>query len=655
MNYSQAPVRTKKINLENIKKKPEFLRMSKEDRDTLWYIVQRRDKMDEERHKHEWKRDHFDKQFNHVPNVKNNGGAGTSVPFEQLLIETYLWTLPEWLPVAVKAKYWKIDWKQLLVAKHVLDHFMDRENSIVEVDIREKKKARYWTWWLWSGMRFESFQKWTKIHTDWHIWVRWDIDIRKVWIDETAKTYWKAMDQILQEDISIEEFELRYAWAKWYKYTKSVQARGSKDSQEAYWDERNDNRTVKLRHYRNRLSNKYAIVANESILIYNWEMEEVHWWLPLIPVQHYPNSESIYGIWIPERYAFAKPYINQMLNYWLDGTKLNAWYAVFTGNDGEIDGEFYIEPWTWTIIEYSWDARWVVPFQPNVNVAQITQILEVMENFWTQALGFDARGSYQAQSDKVWIVAVLKEEQSQRARPVARWRNLWLWHAFTIMLINLAKFAPYKYAELVFNEETWDLEDYNWYQLEVENKKIKYAKDWKVLDIEDAPWESDYITLVDSQVISEEEKSEMKKKYWNFFDLSDTLLRWWVWLKVEIETPSNISTMKSLDKIDVQEAINIIMQQIDPNNPDPKKVELLDKLNDRLLELSWVDVDNISIKSKAEETKEYIAQAENIVANFGNPLSLDRNATLTNPKGVQPSEGASQLQGGAWKAQPSPA
>jgi hypothetical protein len=99
---------------------------------------------------------------------------------------------------------------------------------------------------------------------------------------------------------------------------------GSKSTREVKNEITDDTRNVQLRHYWNIYNGKYIIIANEAIVIYNGEMEEVHGRLPLIPVQHYADPESIYGIGIPERFAFCKPYINSMLNFALDGAKLNA-------------------------------------------------------------------------------------------------------------------------------------------------------------------------------------------------------------------------------------------------------------------------------------------------------------------------------------------
>lgn len=605
-------------------------RMSKKDVKALWYVLDRLQKMDSKRSKYEEKRDKIDKNFYYTPTMSGeNKNFWTSIPYEQLLIDTYLWTLPEWLPIKVESKAGRVDAKQLMMARNTLEHFMKLEQTVDQIDIFDKKKARYGTWWLLSSMWYDSRIKNGKISTERHIGIQWDIDIRKVWIDDRAKSYRKAMDQILQEDISYEEYQLRYKGQKWYKYVDSVWIYGSKTKNEVKQEQVDDWRNVMLYHYWNIYNGKYIIVANESIVIYNGDMEEVHGRLPIIPVQLYSDTESIYGIGIPERFAFCKPYINEILNYWLDGAKLNAWYNIFTSGWTEIDWELYSEPWQGTIVNYTGDFRGIQPFQPNVNVAQLVNILQVMENFGAQALWFDARTSYQAQSDKVGIVAVLKEEQNQRARPQARNRNLGIWHACTIMLINIAKFAPYKYAELIFDEDTGEVTDYERHTIELKNHKINMNDKGEIVDITEDMWESDEYKLIDSSIYKDDEAQRMKR-FWNFFDLNDKLLYKGAWLKVEIDTPSNSSSMKSIERVELQETIAWLSSQFQITQ-DPELLEVIKKLNQRLFNLYWIDQDNMTIESKGDERKKFIAEATNLIWNFNNPLSQPQPNVWNNP------------------------
>lgn len=645
------PTKTRiaKLNIMDIQKNAQTTKQSKKDIKALWYVFDRLQKMDSKRSKYEDEWDKIDKNFYYTPTMSwENKNFGTSIPYEQLLIDTYLGTLPEGLPIKVESKAGRVDSKQLMMARNTLEHFMRLEMTANQIDIFDKKKARYGTGWLLSSMWYDSRIKNGEISTEWHIGVQGDVDIRKVWIDDRAKSYWKAMDEILQEDISYEEFQLRYKGQKGYKYVDSVGIYGSKTKNEVKQEQVDDGRNVMLYHYWNIYNGKYIIVANESIVIFNGDIEEAHGRLPLIPVQHYSDPESIYGIGIPKRFAFCKPYINEMLNYGLDGAKLNAGYNIFTSWGTEIDWELYSEPGQGTIVNYTGDFKGIQPFQPNVNVAQLVNILQVMENFGSQALGFDPRTSYQAQSDKVGIVAVLKEEQNQRARPQARNRNLGIGHACTIMLINIAKFAPYKYAEKIFDTDTWEVEDYNWCTIELKNHKINMNDSWEIVDITENVGESDEYKLIDKSIYEWEKKKRMKR-FGNFFDLKDSALYKWAGLKVEIDTPSNSSSMKSIERVELQETIAGLANQFSVTQ-DQELLTVMKKLNQRLFNLYWIDPDNMTIESKSDERKKYIAEAMNTIGNFNNPLSQSQpnvwnGNNLTGwAQGVPVSQGAGQLQ-----------
>jgi hypothetical protein len=286
-----------------------------------------------------------------------------------------------------------------------------------------------------------------------------------------------------------------------------------------------------------------------------------------------------------------------------------------------------------------------------VNVEQLVRVLEVMENFGAQAVGFDARTSYKAQSDKVGIVAVLKEEQSQRARPVARNRNLGLGHAFTIMLLNIAKFAPYKYAELIFDEDTNEIADYDRYKIELPNMTIERNDDGDITDVKETPGENDEYSLVDTSIYDDEsedddapvggdidKKKDRNKRFGNFFDLNDSLLYKGRGLKVEIDTPSSTSSMKSIDKIDLQETIAALTNQFQITQ-DPSILEKLKKLNDRLYSYYEVESEDLSIASKADERRKFIAESMNIVGNLDNDLSSPKQPNVEDLTASSPAPG----------------
>lgn len=222
-------------------------------------------------------------------------------------------------------------------------------------------------------------------------------------------------------------------------------------------------------------------------------MTTKHGMLPVVPVQHYRNTESIYGIGIPERFSTIKPYMNNLLKAAVDGAWLNSGNVIFMGNDLTIDGEVYVEPGEVTISHVTGDATKIQPYQTNINIGQITQILQVMEDFGIQATGLNAKSSYTSPASTAFEAGIIKEEQNQRLKIVAKNRNFGLSRAFEMLLSNILQFAPVLYADKIFNGD--QIKDFKRYEIQVQNRKLVRNEKEEVVGIEDAIGESDVFNL----------------------------------------------------------------------------------------------------------------------------------------------------------------
>ena len=578
------------------------------------YVLERRARMDSRRKQEESKWNTFDMQFDSATQPRRDGRANPNMQFEQILIDTYCWSLPEWLPVKVSARGWRVDWVELELSKYILQEFMERENSIEEIIRFDNLKSRYGTGILFSWLSVESsyVNEWKGWYLESspeldrkdirHIWVKsWDI--RRAWFDESVKRRSDAMDCIGEETIRMEEFRMRYMEddktpKQWFKYIENVHTDNSKQ-----YDSTSDNKLfyneVRLRHYFNKFDGTYVILANRLRPIFIGKMTTKHWYLPLIPVQHYTNPESIYGIGIPERYATIKPYINNLLKFTLDWISLNSWSLVFSGNDAQIDDEIYIEPWETGIVRVTGDATKIQPFQTNINVDQVMRVLEVMEDMWVQATGLNPKAQYDAGTDKAFIMWVMKEEQNMRAKSVIRNRNVWLDKAFTIMLCNILQFAPTLYAKHIFNEK--QLTDFKRYEIRVPWKRLSREwdeEDGKVIWLQDEPWYDDY------------------------FNLKTDVLLHANGLNVQIETPSTPNTLKTIERDDMQKYVSSKIQIVQAKQAfmavwDEKWSWELDQVSKKLDELYDIDPDNIIMKSDEELKRAKVADIMGAVQSIG--------------------------------------
>ena len=612
--------------LENSKLEEKIhLKVSESDEEALKRVMDRHDDMKRGRMEQEALRDYIDRTFKAKPSYKWNGQVSPNLKVEEALIEASIWMQDSQIPISVEADG-KPDWIMLSLAKYTLDHFIYKEAITKEIRLHmDYSRARYWTAVLFSGLELESKfiakdtndgyfnPKWELERIEQlHVKVK-DIPIRQAYFDDTAKRFEECVDCIYEEYLSIDEYKLRYL-------DDNGKSKSDFTNAEYVWtaditDENIDNNTdsemVKLRHYYNKLYAKYIIVANEKIVIYNWIASTRHWELPLVPVQFYNNPYSIYGIGIPERYATIKALNQNFYSAMIGWAWLNAWSILFAWEWTEIDWEIFVEPWEVNVIEMTkWSSRDITPYNTNVNIEQLTNVITLMDDMWAYLTWISIKAPYTSPAKTAFETSVMKEEQNNRLKTIYETRIHGLEQAFTLMLSNIFTFLPYQYAERMIDEKE-KLENYERYQIPVDWYKIYKDDQGNPLNIEEA------------------------KDYKDYFDLKPEIIEWARWMKVRIVTPSTQSTMKALEVENISKFIQakqMIMQMKWLALQMQQPTDEFDKIEQRLNVLFNIDEQNIDIKSNEQEVREASAQLTELVNNFS--ITWWQNE-MTNPMGTQ--------------------
>lgn len=612
--------------LENSKLEEKIhLKVSESDEEALKRVMDRHNDMKKGRMEQEALRDYIDRTFKAKPSYKWNGQVSPNLKVEEALIEASIWMQDAQIPISVEAD-WKPDWIMLSLAKYTLDHFIYKEAITKEIRLHmDYSRARYWTAVLFSGLELESKfiakesndgyfnPKWELERIEQlHVKVK-DIPIRQAYFDDTAKRYEECVDCIYEEYLSIDEYKLRYL-------DDNGKSKSDFTNAEYVWtaditDENIDNGTdsdmVKLRHYYNKLYAKYIIVANERIVIYNWIASTRHGELPLVPVQFYNNPYSIYGIGIPERYATIKALNQNFYSAMIWGAWLNAGSILFAWEWTEIDWEIFVEPWEVNVIEMTkWSSRDVTPYNTNVNIEQLTNVITLMDDMWSYLTGISIKAPYTSPAKTAFETSVMKEEQNNRLKTIYETRIHGLEQAFTLMLSNIFTFLPYQYAERMIDEKE-KLENYERYQIPVDWYKIYKDEEWNPLNIEEA------------------------KDYKDYFDLKPEIIEGARWMKVRIVTPSTASTMKALEVENITKFIQakqMLMQMKWMAIQMQAPTEEFDKIDQRLDVLFNIDAENVDIKSNEQEVREASAQLTQLVNSFN---IMGWQNEMTNPMAMQ--------------------
>lgn len=585
------------------------LKVSESDEQALQRVKDRFEDMKKGRMEQEALRDYIDRTFKAKPSYKWNGQVAPNLKIEEALIEASIWMQEAQLPISVEAD-WKPDWIQLSLAKYTLDHFIYKEAITKEIRLHmDYSRARYWTAVLFSWLELSS-KFVAKDTNDWYFNPKWelerieelhvkvkDIPIRQAYFDDTAKRFEECVDCIYEEYLSLDEYKLRYLDDNGKSKSDFTNAEyvGLADISSEDREIDTDAKMVKLWHYYNKLYAKYIIVANEKIVIYNWIASTRHGELPLVPVQFYCNPYSIYGIGIPERYAVIHALNSNFYSAMIGWAWLNAGSILFAWEWTEIDGEIFTEPWEISVIEMTkWSARDITPYNTNVNVEQLTNVVTLMDDLWAYLTWVNIKAPYTSPAKTAFETSVMKEEQNNRLKTIYETRTHGLEQAFTLMLSNIFTFLPYQYAERMIDEKE-KLENYERYQIPIEWYKIYKDENWNPLNIEEA------------------------KDYKDYFDLKPDIIAWARWMKVRIVTPNTASTMKALEVENITKFIQakqmiVQMKQISMQMQQP--TEEFDKIDQRLNVLFNIDEQNVDIKSNEQEIREASAQLTQLVNSF---------------------------------------
>lgn len=634
--------------LENSKLEEKIrMKVSESDEEALQRVKDRHENMKTGRMEQEALRDYIDRTFKAKPSYKWNGQVSPNLKVEEALIEASIWMQDSQIPISVEAD-WKPDWIMLSLSKYTLDHFIYKEAITKEIRLHmDYSRARYWTAILFSWLELES-KFIAEESNDWyfnpkgklkrieqlHVKVK-DIPIRQAYFDDTAKRFEECVDCIYEEYLSIDEYKLRYLDDNWHSKSDFTNAEyvGLADITDENRELRSDAEMVKLRHYYNKLYAKYIIVANERVVIYNWIASTRHWELPLVPVQFYNNPYSIYGIWIPERYATIKALNQNFYSAMIWWAWLNAWSILFAGEWTEIDWEIFVEPWEVNVIEMTkWSARDITPYNTNVNIEQLTNVINLMDDMGSYLTWISIKAPYTSPAKTAFETSVMKEEQNNRLKTIYETRIHGLEQAFTLMLSNIFTFLPYQYAERMVDEKE-KLENYERYQIPIDWYRVIKDEEWNPLNLEEA------------------------KDYKDYFDLKPEIIDGARWMKVRIVTPSTASTMKALEVENITKFIQakqmiVQMKQVSMQMQQP--IDEFEKIDQRLNILFNIDAENVDIKSNEQEIREASAQLTELVNSFNimwwqneepNPMAMQQGMQANGGAGEMPVQWAEETGG----------
>lgn len=447
--------------------------------------------------------DSYDKQFTAMSVRDQYGNLKVNVPMEQNLIDLYEGRNANKLIFDIQPDGKQADVDELQPAQYALEYYLKWNgvwNGFYDMAPKIRRwKARYGTAFAFIGLEnnrqvqyrikdeseiesiadFENKENYEPYMIDSWEFFPHNIDIRSVYVDEKVLNQpdiQKAEDVFIEKQISLNK--IKFVRDKnGYKNIDKLQESTIKDNTKnnkdyfATWQ-------ITIRFYYNQLSKDYIIYAPDNqLIIHRSKMLYNHGKLPIESVQHYADDNCLYGIGIPQKIRYLKWFKSEIMQSLLDNAAMSSWLNFVVGSGWEIDnwtlGGDWVNVWRTSI-----GAEEIKQIQPQINNGLIN-VLQIIDDLVVQDTGENVKAIIDMQTDKVGIVEMMEENKAVRHKHVDSLWNLFLNKSLSMMLSNIAQFAPSllsKTTEVkVWNKNVTKIE-YPYIRIDNAEVKVKWKK-----------------------------------------------------------------------------------------------------------------------------------------------------------------------------------
>lgn len=383
---------------------------------------------------------------------------------EQNLIEAEIGRTSGSLNFDVKPSGYNTNTEQLESARYALQYYIDKENWYDERRTFRQDKARYGTAVFYTGLRNEirivpKFKK-QKIEVElgngiydpnnfeevieenWYFTPR-NVPIRQFFIDDRKlwqNNFGYVEDCIMLETMTKEEFVNKYRNIKHVDEDVVNSTIPIAEDNPAYgipsprW-------LIILYHYYNKITKDYIIMVNRTGILFKGKMLYAE--LPFVVCQHYPDSSCIYGISIPRKVRMSKAYKNNQRQSVMDGARIGSGKILLTGMDGEIeDGFLWVKPGNISIAKFNNSIDQLRDIDTRVDLNWPINSLGLVDKEIREATGLDLNSPFEAFKETLWQTEIREENKAIRQKGTDELMNQCLDKALTMMLDNIARFAP---------------------------------------------------------------------------------------------------------------------------------------------------------------------------------------------------------------------
>lgn len=531
--------------------------LNSEDWDNSQWNAFVRDRLVKMRTKREWMMRNFwneaEVNVNSISVYDNYGNLNVQVPLEKTLGEIYMGRTNGKIDFEILPD-WQANTEELQPTKFAMQFFLDGNHK--DTFWRENKHMRETKWQKGSGIFYTGIRSYrdhrfkvkedANIETDtdlldkrnlerymsetWFFFPK-SIDVNDFYIDDNAcgqPDVQYADDCIYKEKVSAQYFHDKFCNNKTFINTDNITYFNDINPKNKD-DTSTDIRHIVLYHYFNRIRKTYIILANETYIIYNGLYLYDDGKLPFVNIQHFSNQNRFWGEWIPERIQYLKFYKSEILQDILQGAWMNNALHLVAGND-ELIGQDWQVWWRginiWRTV---WWAESVRPINTSINLAYLTQCLQVIDKQIIQDSGINPLSQIESQAPTLWQEELIEANKAVRNSSLDENYNIGIDEAMTMMLSRIQQFAP-ALLKTTIKGKDWQILKTIFPKIRIDNKAVKEKRN--SIELTEAIW-----------------------KYW-YFELKPWVVQW---VGVKISTSSTKSTLPVIERQKINEFLKNII------------------------------------------------------------------------------------------------
>jgi hypothetical protein len=513
------------------------------------------------------------KQFMSYLHTRPDGLANVNLPIEFATIENKMADMFSQKPVVQLLPQTKEDTRKVSLLKYIWDYVWNEADTDKELFHVGLASQIFGTGWWFEGLEMETYTRFEPVlEKDGKIGKKAvretrsflkgkALDWRNVWIDpvydiDVAEWCFIAETDLSYDHLVQRQYDPNYdaeALRSYLSTNTGTQNQQQGNSQSSFITpeeaKRNDVNKFTLMHYFNSRKGVYIVTDSDFKFIFrNGATPYPHGELPISALQDHLNYRSIYGRGECELLESTKYERNMIRNQVLDYVRFSNTVNIAVGSGITFEDQELIGSVA-RVWNFSGDLNQMQFMKPPSQDSGLFSVDEILKLDATWITGIDNNALLGSPSGTAFEARLQEQQKLKRIFMSLRLQDFFLTRVGRQRLANIQFFLPYTTGKKL-----------------LKGKLSKY-RTIAIPDVEASP-----VMGLDKDNAPVEKGVKMKKKqgHTEFLELTPQMIQ--SNMDILVTTPSTTPILRDLNRAEMQELFNLILQfQNMPNNPKAQK------------------------------------------------------------------------------------